>query len=591
MKKKGFIFGLIFAFCLIAIVVGIYIVPTLQEKMEADESYRSIKIESLEGEAVVKRSDKNLNVYLDMNLRSGDSLETKANSSVVVKLDEDKYIYVGENSKIDLISSEKNSEKTIIRVNEGSIVTEVKNKLKTNETFDVETPNSTMAIRGTTFKVAVTINNNSYDINYSLIEGKITLSVIEKTDDGYQASVFDIKPMEVFNLAVGEDSVIKDNELNDVIEKLGSEDNTVVVKEYEKVDEYTSVDENVQVTKDELTESDIAGDLEVLKNNTDKDTVRIVAKLATFDVYKNDAKVEENLYKYESKDEYTISAYAIPKEGYHVIGWMIDGENAVNGSSLKFKVTKSCSIEPIYEEDGETQNEEPDPNEGGDNPVVVPATEYDLKVIKAYTGGNVETQTIHTAHASVEYKPNSKELFMGWYLLGEDDKTLITTDYKLELDVTEDTTVFAEIVVLKDIPYVLELLKEDEAIEYLSLALDEEINLFDFTFKLINYETKDEYVIDEELLQGDRTPVNYFICDTADYESVSDFNPLAFKTVDKVDTSKKGVYIVVYYVGDYYFSSIMNEIYDYLIVFVDYTEDEIAVYDGAREEIINQENE
>ena len=158
MKKKGFIFGLIFAFCLIAIVVGIYIVPTLQEKMEADESYRSIKIESLEGEAVVKRSDKNLNVYLDMNLRSGDSLETKANSSVVVKLDEDKYIYVGENSKIDLISSEKNSEKTIIRVNEGCIVTEVKNKLKTNETFDVETPNSTMAIRGTTFKVAVTIN-------------------------------------------------------------------------------------------------------------------------------------------------------------------------------------------------------------------------------------------------------------------------------------------------------------------------------------------------------------------------------------------------------------------------------------------------
>lgn len=589
MKKKGFIFGLLFAAGLIAIVVGIYIIPTLKNEIKADESYRSIKIESREGEAVVKRDDKELNVYNDMNLRSGDTLETFENSSVMIKLDDDKYIYVGEKSKIDLISSENNSEKTIIRVNEGSIVTEVKNKLKVNETFDVETPNSTMAIRGTTFKVEVSINNNSYDINYSLIEGKITLSVIEKTDDGYQASVFDIKPMEIFNLAINSSSVIKGTELNEVIDKLDKDDNTVIVNEYEKIDDYVSTSENIAITKDDLTESDIASDLEVLKNNSSKDSVRIIAKFATFDVYKNDAKVEENLCKYESKDEYAISAYGEIKEGYHVIGWMIDGENAANGSVLKFKVTKSCVIEPIYEEDNPTKGDEPDPNEGGeDNPVVTPAKEYDVTVVKAYLD-IPKRETIHTNHAILEYKPNSKEVFIGWYKVGT-EKELLSTDYKYEFDVTEDIIINQEVIIIKDKPYVLELYKDEEALEYVSLALDEEINLNDYTFKLINSKTKEEIEITEELLHGNRKPVNYFICDTADYENINDFNPLAFKTVNNIDTTKKGIYIVIYYVGDYYFSSVMNEIYDYLIVFVDYTEEEIEIINNAKEDIIKENN-
>lgn len=353
MKKKGFIFGLVFALVLATIVGAIYIVPILKGNKENDleEGYRSIKVEQLEGSAVVRRSDKDLDVYINMNLRNGDTLNVNSSSSVLIKLDSDKFIYVGENSKIDLVSSEKSSEKTLIKVSEGSIVTEVKNKLKAEETFDVETPNSTMAIRGTTFKVEVKINGNNYDINYSLIEGAIRLQVIKKTEDGYNVGVFDINPMELVNITVEGNSVVKENELTEVIEKVQNNDDKVNVTNYENVDDYVN-DSNVSVNKEDLKPEDVVDDLDVLSNNTPlENKLQVIAKYATFDVYKNDAKVEENQVKYESSDEYSIKATALKKEGYHVSGWLINNERATKGGSLEFKVNKNCVIEPIYEED------------------------------------------------------------------------------------------------------------------------------------------------------------------------------------------------------------------------------------------------
>ena len=264
---------------------------------------------------------------------------------------------------------------------------------------------------------------------------------------------------------------------------------------------------------------------------------------------------------------------------------MIDGEKAVNDKVLKFKVTKSCTIEPIYEEDNAKPLDDPNGENGGEPAIIEPAKEYDVTIVRAYKD-TPERETIHTSHAKLEYKANSKELFIGWYTTVDGEKTLLSTEYKYEFDVTENIIINEEVLILKDKQWILELYKDDEQIEYLSLALEDEIDLNDLTFKLTDYDTKEEYQIGEELLKGERKPVNYFICDTADYESISDFNPLSFKTVKTIDTTKKGAYIVVFYVGDYYFSSIMNEVYDFIVVFVDYTEDEII----AGYEIINQNN-
>ena len=128
---------------------------------KGQDGYRNIKIVELEGDATITRKEKEYDAYVNMSLRSNDNILVKEASSLILKLDSDKYLYVGEKSNIDLVSSNKDSSKTLIKVNEGSIVSEVKNKLSDFEEFGVETPNSTMAIRGTTFGISVTKSNDT----------------------------------------------------------------------------------------------------------------------------------------------------------------------------------------------------------------------------------------------------------------------------------------------------------------------------------------------------------------------------------------------------------------------------------------------
>lgn len=346
MKKKKLII-IIWILALVVIALAI-IIPSLLMKSPKD-AYRNIKIELLEGTAVVERDNEKLEAFKGMSLRSNDSLLTKESSHAVLKLDEDKYIYIGETSDIDIVSSEHDSSLTKIRINEGSIVTEVKNKLSTTEEFNIESPNSTMAIRGTTFKTTVTKSTVGYEIKYSLVEGKINLSVVERTDEIINVGNFDMNAGEEITILAKGSAVLTRDNLSNVLNKIESDDPSVNKKDYANVSDYVSQTDKVDLSGKDLTPKEIGEILTNVINNHDEGVNRTVSANATFDVYLDENLIFSDKYVYENSKEYKIVAKAIEYEGFKVAYWLLNDEELRGGNSVEVTIKTTTFIQPVYE--------------------------------------------------------------------------------------------------------------------------------------------------------------------------------------------------------------------------------------------------
>ena len=148
--KKWAIFGGAGAGVVVAAVV---LVLLLTGKGKA---YRSIIVVEVEGKVSVSRDGNNYDAYPQMKLRSGDGLSVPAGGFARLKLDGDKYVYLEENTVISLqAAGTAANSKTIIYIEQGNMLTEIQNKLSSKSSYDVVTPNTTMAIRGTVTQTIV----------------------------------------------------------------------------------------------------------------------------------------------------------------------------------------------------------------------------------------------------------------------------------------------------------------------------------------------------------------------------------------------------------------------------------------------------
>lgn len=173
-KRKWWILVMIVAVFIVAAVVIVLLVS------KKKESYRVIKIYEVEGAAFVQRDGiEDLEAYANMVLESGDTVRVDA-GMMTLKLDEDKYIYIEEDTEISLVAegTGENS-KTTIELKRGAITNEIQNKLSTDSSYEVNTPNSTMAVRGTIFRVEVTYDENgTCYTKISTLEGKVVSRLV-----------------------------------------------------------------------------------------------------------------------------------------------------------------------------------------------------------------------------------------------------------------------------------------------------------------------------------------------------------------------------------------------------------------------------
>ena len=150
MKKKYLLFG---GAGVAVVAAAVLLILLLTKK---GEKYRTILVLETKGDVTVQRDGGTISAYQDMRLRNGDGMKVPGGGLARLKLDSDKFVYLEENTTISLQAAGTAADsRTIIYVEEGNMLTEVQQKLSVDSSYDVVTPNTTMAIRGTVTQTIV----------------------------------------------------------------------------------------------------------------------------------------------------------------------------------------------------------------------------------------------------------------------------------------------------------------------------------------------------------------------------------------------------------------------------------------------------
>lgn len=166
----------------VAVIVGAVLV--VSHFIKKEDAYRSILVYELEGTAEIDREKTgSIRAAENIYLESGDRLTVDADSYMRLKLDDDKYIMVEENSvlSIEAVGDEKDS-KTKIQLEKGAVTSEIQNPLSTDSEYEVTSPNSVMAVRGTIFRVETEAVQGESCTKTSVFSGKVAMGV--RLEDG-----------------------------------------------------------------------------------------------------------------------------------------------------------------------------------------------------------------------------------------------------------------------------------------------------------------------------------------------------------------------------------------------------------------------
>ncbi len=159
--------------CAAAAVAIVTVIALLANR---EETFRSIMVYDVEGSAVIEREsvgamDAAENLYLE----SGDRVSVAADSSMRMKLDDDKYVMAEADTvfAVEAAGTDADSE-TKISLEQGAITNEIQHLLSEGSRYETSTPNSVMAVRGTIYRVELYVDENG-DQNTKLccFQGKV----------------------------------------------------------------------------------------------------------------------------------------------------------------------------------------------------------------------------------------------------------------------------------------------------------------------------------------------------------------------------------------------------------------------------------
>lgn len=153
--------------------------------MSGEESFRTVAVEEVNGTTLVSSEGAEaVNAYEGMHLYSGDDVSVQQESDMTMVLDMDKYVYAEPGTHFWLeCAGTADDSRTVIYMDAGSILNHIKDNLNEGEVYQVDTPNSTMAVRGTVFRV--TVYRGEDGLVYTLLEvfeGHVQVDL--KTEDG-----------------------------------------------------------------------------------------------------------------------------------------------------------------------------------------------------------------------------------------------------------------------------------------------------------------------------------------------------------------------------------------------------------------------
>ena len=133
------------------------------------QGFRTIVVDELNGTTNVSNNKGVTNAYVGERLVSGDDVSVLSASDLTLNLDNDMYVYAEELTHFWLdATGNKDDSKTAIYMDEGCNLFRIDKKLKDSESFTVDTPNATMAVRGTVFRV--NLREDGQGEKYTVVE-------------------------------------------------------------------------------------------------------------------------------------------------------------------------------------------------------------------------------------------------------------------------------------------------------------------------------------------------------------------------------------------------------------------------------------
>ncbi len=356
MKKKSksklvpIILSLV-ALCMIIVVIVVVVA--------LNNGHRVIKVESFEGAVSLVRDSDETDIMEGMNLKSEDTVTTGDSGLLQLLVDADKHILAKENTCFTIEAS-GSDEKGILRIElaYGTSLIEIENKLSDDSSVEVNTPNASLSVRGTTFETSYMETNNTTVV-------KVTDGVVNVASDtesaevtaGQMATVRDDE-IEVEPLPIAYNNVtpfairyMSSHEYSDVyVKELVGWNYNAVDKDSQKPDGYSNNSVEIGywiMTEDEVNEileTTEHESVEYLKND-DRDMVICAA----YD-YRNDSNSGTMGYVYykELEDDMylgiivsdlgsgslvdtNIKTYlSLTNDCYYSIGVYLEGEQAEN---------------------------------------------------------------------------------------------------------------------------------------------------------------------------------------------------------------------------------------------------------------------
>ncbi len=149
---------------------------------------RSVIVEAANGYVEAVEAGETIYPAVGEKLHSGQQINTETEANITLILDSDKHVYAADNTSFNLVAlGKEGSSRTRLELIRGTLVCGIDNKLGSDETFTVTTPNASMAVRGTVFTTKVeNKGHGEYVTTLTVTEGSIETTTIE---DGKEKTV------------------------------------------------------------------------------------------------------------------------------------------------------------------------------------------------------------------------------------------------------------------------------------------------------------------------------------------------------------------------------------------------------------------
>lgn len=168
------LFAVVGILAVIAVAATVFFLSTRDQTQ-----FREISIFEAEADATVLRKEQTIDTYKGMKLENGDRLTVGSEGFIRLLLDDDKYVTLEPKTEIELLAAgDSKDSKTEIKLISGAILNEINNELSKDSSYEIHTPNSVMAVRGTVFRVAMQEQEDECLVDLAVLDGKVGCALV-----------------------------------------------------------------------------------------------------------------------------------------------------------------------------------------------------------------------------------------------------------------------------------------------------------------------------------------------------------------------------------------------------------------------------